>query len=299
MNIAGTMAKYLATSFAIEKGCQSPARDQHLFPDPDEVDEFGRVRTEVDDELRRLLGRMGTEIASPDRHLLAQCWCVVGAVTGRRYTRAAAFRETVVDRRLGSFGDAPHTHYAVQISLVLSRYGFFTRFVCILGGRKPNIFLRDGIMFDVALTFELDKLDDALRQASTIVPRLFQKVVASACLRYQSPRSSGKAALIDRFIASGAWTDAALTLIELELPNWKIRRVVFENGEWLCSLSRQPNLPIELDDPAEASHQMLPLAILHAFVAARRVSAVRPKAISAVPQVRPATEQLISCDNFA
>jgi hypothetical protein len=58
-------------------------------------------------------------------------------------------------------------------------------------------------------------------------------------------------------------------------------------------------MPVELDDPAEASHQILPLAILHAFVAARRVSAVRPKAISAVPQVRPATEQLISCDNFA
>ena len=154
-------------------------------------------------------------------------------------------------------------------------------------------------MFDVAHTFELDELDDALRQASALVPQLFQKVVASACLRYQSLRSSGKAARIDRFIASGAWTDAALTLIELELPNWKIRRVVFENGEWLCSLSRQPNLPVELDDPAEASHQMLPLAILHAFVAARRVSAVRPKAISAVPQVRPATEQLLSCDNFA
>ena len=59
-----------------------------------------------------------------------------------------------------------------------------------------------------------------------------------------------------------AWNDAALALVELELPAWKLRRLVHENGKWHCSLSRHPNLPVALDDTATASHEVLPLAIL-------------------------------------
>jgi hypothetical protein len=165
--------------------------------------------------------------------------------------------------------------------------------------RQRNRFQRDRIMFDAAQAIELDRLNDALRLAPVLVPELFHKIVESACMRLPSLRSSGNAARIDRLIASGAWTDAALALIELELPNWKIRRVVLENGEWLCSLSRQPTMPVILDDPVEASHEMLPLAILRAFVEARRRSTLVRQAVSAVPQVRPADERLICCDNFA
>ena len=28
---------------------------------------------------------------------------------------------------------------------------------------------------------------------------------------------------------------AALALVELELPAWKLRRLIYEDGEWLCS----------------------------------------------------------------
>ena len=150
---------------------------------------------------------------------------------------------------------------------------------------------------DAARIIELDRLDDALRLAPALAPELFLNVVERACLRLPSLRSTGKAARIDRLIASGAWIDAALALIELELPKLEDLRVVYENCEWLCSLSRQPDVPMVIDDPVEASHEIFPLAILRAFIEARRGVAV-PRAISAVPEVRPATERLICCDNF-
>ena len=76
--------------------------------------------------------------------------------------------------------------------------------------------------------------------------------------------------MVDRLIGSQAWTEAALALVEHELPLWKLRRLVFEEGVWLCTLSKQRNLPIWLSDDAEASHESLPLAILAAFIEARR-----------------------------
>jgi hypothetical protein len=99
--------------------------------------------------------------------------------------------------------------------------------------------------------------------------------------------------------ATGAWTDATLALLELEEPQWKLRRLVREDGEWFCSLSRRPDLPIELDDTAEAHNELLPLAILDALAEAREKNAIawgtrRPVASNAASQsaVTPA------CDNF-
>jgi hypothetical protein len=101
-------------------------------------------------------------------------------------------------------------------------------------------------------------------------------------------------------IEAGAWTDATIALIELELPAWKLRRLVYEDGEWLCSLSRQPNLPVALDDTADASHEVLPLAILSAFVEARRrANAMRETSLRIVPQVRRTSGYAICCDNFS
>jgi hypothetical protein len=88
-------------------------------------------------------------------------------------------------------------------------------------------------------------------------------------------------------------------LIEFELPDWSVRRVVCEGGEWLCSLSRQPNLPIFLDEPAEGSHPVLALAILRAFVGARSRNAVTRQLIASVPQVRPVPTFVFCCDNLA
>jgi hypothetical protein len=144
-----------------------------------------------------------------------------------------------------------------------------------------------------------DRLDEELRAASRPARGLFAKIVGSACTRLPVLSNAGAAARIGRLIAAGALTEAALALIELEIPAWKIRRLVCEGGEWFCSLSRQPNLPMALDDSVEATHGVLPLAILRAFLEARRRSSVAAEPVSTVPRVRPCADEMVCCDNFA
>lgn len=103
-----------------------------------------------------------------------------------------------------------------------------------------------------------------------------------------------------QLIQSAAWTDAALMLIDLELPMWQVRRLTYDNGEWYCALSRERELPDWLDQSIETRHPDLALAILSAFVDARRVS-VRENRTS-VPDVRGTTQGLyetLPTDNYA
>jgi hypothetical protein len=152
------------------------------------------------------------------------------------------------------------------------------------------------MLFDPKQEDRFDRLTDQLRLAPALTPDLISHVIVDACTRLPA----GKAAQIDQLIEAGAWDDAALALIELELPVWKLRRLVYEEGEWLCSLSRQPNLPVALDDTADARHEVLPLAILSAFVEARRrTSAMRETSLQTVPQVWQTPGYAICCDNFS
>jgi hypothetical protein len=149
-------------------------------------------------------------------------------------------------------------------------------------------------------SFNLDLLDRELHSAPAVTALLFRKVTESAgCARLRSLRQLGKTITLDYMIEAGAWTDAAITLIGLELPNWSVRRLVCEDGEWLCSLSRQPYLPIFLDEPAEGSHAVLALAVLRAFVAARCRSAATHQVTASVPRVRPRPAFVFCCDNLA
>jgi hypothetical protein len=152
------------------------------------------------------------------------------------------------------------------------------------------------------LDTRLDELQDRLGRAQVVTPDLISKVVG-ACTRLATPGCAAGAAVIERLIGSQAWTEAALALIEHELPLWRLRRLVCEDGIWLCSLSKQWNLPIWLGDNAEASHVSMPLAILAALIEARR----RPdppaaRTVSSVPQCRIESGSRIEsmcCDNFA
>ena len=146
----------------------------------------------------------------------------------------------------------------------------------------------------------LDRLMEQLRLAPALTADLIANVIADSCTRLPVLNKTGKAGRLDQLIESGAWSDAALALIELELPAWKLRRLVYEDGEWFCSLSKQPNLPVEFDDTADARHEVLPLAILSAFVEARLgTSAARETTAPTVPQVQPTSGYAICCDNFA
>ena len=99
---------------------------------------------------------------------------------------------------------------------------------------------------------------------------------------------------------SGAWTDAALALVELELPRWRLRRLVHDGGEWRCAFSHQRTLPTGLDEIAEASHEIMSLAILIAFIAALRQTAAELEPSSpAAPPVAAVDGHPVCCDNFA
>src|SRR5258708_25132213 len=86
-------------------------------------------------------------------------------------------------------------------------------------------------------------LSDRLRDAHAVTPGLMSEIVAAACRRFPPMGQSEKTARIERLIASEAWTDAALALIDLELPLWQVRRLAHDQGEWHCPLSRARELP--------------------------------------------------------
>jgi hypothetical protein len=144
------------------------------------------------------------------------------------------------------------------------------------------------------------ELDHRLHPARAVTSDLVSKVIGETCRRVPSMAKPEKASQIERLIASGAWTDAALALIELELPRWRLRRLAFDGGEWHCALSRERELPEWLDQSIETHHADLPLAILSALVDARRNTA--PSRNTGVPTVpRPANPlcEPVCCDNFA
>jgi hypothetical protein len=145
----------------------------------------------------------------------------------------------------------------------------------------------------------LGRLEAKLRRAQTVTPKLMSDVAAQACVRLAAHGGAARARL-DRLTGAGAWTDAALALVEIELPRWKLRRLLYEDGEWHCSFSKQRELPAGLDETAEASHEILPLAILIAFIEALRQSLAAITLPSrTVPKVQPAHGYAICCDNFA
>src|SRR5580693_3194246 len=116
----------------------------------------------------------------------------------------------------------------------------------------------------------LPDLQDQLRSAQVVIADLLSKVVAGACTRVAMPSYAGNSARIDRLIASEAWTEAALALVELELPQWRLRRLMYEENTWVCSLSQQEDPRVWLSDCAETRHQSLPLAILGALIEAQQ-----------------------------
>ena len=143
-------------------------------------------------------------------------------------------------------------------------------------------------------------LGDRLRDAYGVTAEFLSDIISETCRRFPSTEGSAKAARVERLIQSQAWTDAAFALIELELPQWQIRRLAYDEGEWYCALSRQRELPDWLDQAIETHHADLALAILSAFVEARRVSA--PSSRTSVPLIPHDASSLyepVLADNFS
>jgi hypothetical protein len=71
-------------------------------------------------------------------------------------------------------------------------------------------------------------LGDRLRDASVASAALLREVIGKACHRFAPEVPTARTERIERLIAMNAWTEAALALVELELPQWRVRRIVYE-----------------------------------------------------------------------
>ena len=86
-----------------------------------------------------------------------------------------------------------------------------------------------------------------LHDALAVTPSLIADVIRNACRRFPAQGQAGKTERVAQLVRMGAWTDAALALIDLELPQWRVRRLAYDDGEWYCALSRQREIPDWLD----------------------------------------------------
>ena len=143
-------------------------------------------------------------------------------------------------------------------------------------------------------------LGDRIRDAGYVTAEFLSEIIHATCRRFPSANRNARAARIERLIQSQAWTDAALALIDLELPQWQLRRLAYDDGEWYCALSRQRELPDWLDQSIETRHADLALAILSAFVEAQRISTPPSRrSVPAVPQGANLLYEPVCSDNFA
>lgn len=144
------------------------------------------------------------------------------------------------------------------------------------------------------------RLADKIRDAGAVTAELLSEVMGGACSRLPSVRRTKGFRQLEQYIQSGAWTDAALALLALELPQWQVRRIVYDAGQWHCALSRQRELPDWVDQPVEASHADLSLAILSTLLDVQRVGVYPSETVSVATS--SSTEPLympLCCDNFA
>ena len=161
------------------------------------------------------------------------------------------------------------------------------------------------------MLFHLDRAErltgiaDRLRAADTATADLVSAVANEASVG-RAHHSERLIAKIDKLIDASAWTDAAMALLERELPRWKLRRLAHDEGEWHCALSLHREMPEWLDEAVETSHSNLPLAVLEGLVEAMRRDAVAsgdartptgPRMRRKLPEA--AGHDLICCDNFA
>lgn len=146
---------------------------------------------------------------------------------------------------------------------------------------------------------DLPSLAERLRKAHAATRPLMLDIIGHACRRIPSLGDSERTARLTRLIDVEAWADAALVVMELELPMWQVRRIAYDDGEWHCALSRERELPDWLEAAVEARHADLALALFSAFLDVRALTAnvSRPS----VPSVRPMLDPLyepVACHNF-
>jgi hypothetical protein len=147
---------------------------------------------------------------------------------------------------------------------------------------------------------QLAALAGQVSAADEATSELFSEIVVATARRLWAPGEAAKATQLHDLIEAGALTQAALSLIELELPLWKLRRIAYDEGEWHCAMSRQRELPEWLDQAVETRHASLTLAILGAYIeTVGQIELSRESSRPSVPQTRAEQYEPLYCENFA
>ena len=145
----------------------------------------------------------------------------------------------------------------------------------------------------------ISSLADRLHDAETVTAELFAELVRNTCRRLLLVRRTKDFARLKQLIQSGAWTDATLALLALEAPQWQLRQIVCDDGEWHCTLSRQRRIPDWLDEPITARHVDLSLAILRALIDAKHADATAAEnGVADLSSPDLSHDLSLCCDNF-
>ncbi len=153
-----------------------------------------------------------------------------------------------------------------------------------------------------SLVDPLDRLAQRIHLAAAPDRDLLRAIMTIGCVRLRTLKAATGARRLESLLDAGAWTEAAIALVELELPAWSMRRLVQDDGMWFCALSRSPSIPAEFDEMIETSHESMPLAILAALIEARRATDIA-RASRSLPRPAPVDRKSdgyrISVDNFS
>jgi hypothetical protein len=111
-------------------------------------------------------------------------------------------------------------------------------------------------------------------QASAVTPALIRAIMEATCGPATEDKT-GRTTAIWRLARAEAYVDAALSLIGTVLPDWSVRRICYEDGQWWCAMN--PRRPVYWDaDEVDEAHPVLALAVFKAFVTAlHRVRSAR------------------------
>ena len=99
------------------------------------------------------------------------------------------------------------------------------------------------------------------------IARTFARRIAM--LATSSRPTANVAIRLDALLQVHATLEAALALLGYDLPGWSVRQLAQDGDGWHCLLSRNPALPIDLDDPLAGDGQTPAHAILIAMAAER------------------------------
>lgn len=164
-------------------------------------------------------------------------------------------------------------------------------------GHYPTASQRDHAMTLPYVRNDVRDVDRSEADDETPTTAMFIELLATACHGGDPMRQAVQVARLKQLICVRAWSDAAMALVTLRLPEWKLRRLVYDDGEWLCTLSRYRDMPDWLDQTVEAHHTNMPRAIVGALLEA--INTPEPSDLSAIAKQDPDESfAVMPCENY-